>query len=705
MMESFSKKYPHRRIRVLAGPADWCRATAQGLLETAGPGPILWLGEDAPAGVLALTPRDAQRILGQEFPVLVVDAHAGLDPQALGATSGTVVGGGTLLLLTPPLERWGEFPDPQHARIAVAPLSAAQVSGRFLDRLARVLTEQQVAIHTPNTPPPPLDIPIVVGGGQSTPDQQRAVATVLRMARGRRGRPLVLTAHRGRGKSAALGLAAAELLQQPGYRVLVTAPRREHAARLLAHAGHPQAHLEFWPPDALLRESTPADLLLVDEAAAIPTPLLATLLERYRRIAFATTVHGYEGSGRGFAIRFREILDRRTPGWRALNLETPIRWAADDPLERLIFRMLLLDAEPVDASQLRDAEAGDCHLEALDPASLARDETTLTELFGLLVQAHYQTTPLDLRYLLDGPNVGGFLLRWRRYVVGVVLTTREGRLDPTLARAVRENRRRPRGHLLPQTIAAHLGREEAMGMAALRVMRIAVHPALRRRGLGGRLLEAVLDEARAQGMDLLGSGFGASQTLLSFWTAARMLSVRLGFHRDAASGAHGALVLRGISAQGKALAGELRQRFLQTLPALLADPLRDLEPDLAAALLLREEPPADGDSPADRRDLEDFLAAHRHYEDTLLAVRNAVLAHLGDPRRANRLESLHRDALILRVVQQHPWSTVAQRLGVAGKARVQALIRQGLATLLNPVAPASPPDPPASPPPPSPPGR
>ena len=123
-----------------------------------------------------------------------------------------------------------------------------------------------------------------------------------------------------------------------------------------------EAWLRFLPPDLLARAGPPADLLLVDEAAGIPAPLLQALLRRYPRIVFSSTVHGYEGTGRGFEIRFRKILDRLTPDWRALTLTTPIRWASDDPIEALAARALLLDAAPAPDSGACRGHTGDLHL-------------------------------------------------------------------------------------------------------------------------------------------------------------------------------------------------------------------------------------------------------------------------------------------------------------------------------------------------------
>ena len=89
-----------------------------------------------------------------------------------------------------------------------------------------------------------------------------------------------------------LGLAAAQLLQRPGYRILLSAPSRKAADQVFVqlHRLLPAAieqgetivwnssQLAFYSPDALLEQRPEADLLLIDEAAAIPTPLLQDLL-------------------------------------------------------------------------------------------------------------------------------------------------------------------------------------------------------------------------------------------------------------------------------------------------------------------------------------------------------------------------------------------------------------------------------------------
>lgn len=680
-----------RRALVLAGDAAWCRAAARTALDGAGLDSALWLAEPAPAGAAALPPGQARQLLGRELGGLVIDAHAGFDPDAFGAAGGALRGGGLLLLLTPPLDAWSRHPDPEHRRLAVAPWRPEQISGRFLGRLARVIRAAPgVALVEQGRPPPaPPPVPAPAprprcGGDWATEDQRRAVEAVLRVAAGHRRRPLVLVSDRGRGKSAALGIAAARLLAGGAARVLVTAPRPEAAAVVFEQARRrgAGAELVFLPPDALAAESAPAALVLVDEAAAIPAPLLERLLARHARIVFATTVHGYEGSGRGFAVRFREVLDKRTPGWRALRLEQPVRWAAGDPVEALAFRALLLDAAPAADRAVALAGPEACAVERLERNRLAGDEATLSELFGLLVLAHYRTSPLDLRHLLDGPNLAVWVLRHGGAVAATALVATEGGFDPATARAVWAGRRRLRGHLLAQSLTVHAGLEQAACLRGARVVRIAVHPAARDRGLGRRLLAAVGEQARSAGLDYLGSSFGAEPGLLRFWERCGLLPVRVGIKREASSGERSVMVLQPLSSAGEALFEAARRRLARHLPCLLADPLRDLDPDLAAALLRRRRPRAADLDTGERAELAGFAAGERAFETCLPALGALAGAALTDAATAAGLEAEERNALILRVLQRRSWGETAAALGLPGRAAVMERLRQGVGRLL-----------------------
>ncbi len=641
----------------------------------------------------------ARQWLGRELDALVFDAHCGFDPDAFGAVLGAVAGGGLVLLLTPPLAQWPAFPDPGKERIAQYPHGMEAVGGRFLSRLAHLIqTTPSLPLieqgHDPLPAPiqPSAQLGPVDGEIKLTPDQETALEALLRVATGHGRRPLVLMSDRGRGKSSVLGVAAARLQSlRPGSRVLVTAPRPdsvqslfEQAQRLLPASVRRGLRLQegngeiaFIPPDELLRHPQEADLLLVDEAAAIPLPLLERLLTRYNRIAFATTEYGYEGAGRGFSLCFPGVLNRLAPHWRRLRLQTPVRWAEQDPVEGFCFRALLLDAEAADGAVLSAATPDSCELERLDRDRLVTDEPLLSELFGLLVLAHYQTRPSDLRHLLDGPGISIWVMRFRGHVAAAMLNVDEGGFDPSLAEAIARGERRPHGHLLAQTLTAHAGFVAAAGMRYSRIMRIAVHPALQRRGFGIRLVSAALSDAEKRGLDFLGASFGATPGLLAFWRKLGLMPVRIGMSREAASGSHSAIMLRPLSPRAAGLFDRMRARFLETLPFLLGDPLQELELEVAVPLL-EGNPIAWSLNEQDRLDLEAFAHGRRDYAGARLA-----LWRLAAIRSAQGSPSALLGPLVIKVLQGRAWSGVAAELGLPGRKQAEDALRQAAGALLR----------------------
>ncbi|MGQ7248789.1 GNAT family N-acetyltransferase [Halomonas sp. V046] len=645
----------------------------------------LWVASQPVAGLAAevavLPPGKARTRLGAEHDLVVIDAVSpgeGLDPDALGALSGTLVAGGLLVLLLP--DNGGRAPDADYRRLADHPRPWESLSSRFLERLHRRLGTLD-AVLTWHPGEGTVDVPgkpagVAGASAVATPSRQRQpgldadclsadqAEAVARLVRLRRRRPLVITADRGRGKSAALGIACVRWLARgeadgDAVDIVLTAPRassvdavferlvalRPAARRDGLTLTDPGGRVRFVAPDVLSQgvaeheEGGAGSLLLVDEAAAIPAALLATWLGAFPRIAFATTVHGYEGSGRGFALRFRAVLDRLTPDWKALHLTTPIRWASGDPLEAATADLLLLDAQVgAPSHEQTDADVGDGLIRTLDRDALSRDETRLRGVFGLLVQAHYRTTPADLRALLDAPATRILELADAaapRAMTGVLVSTDEGGFDVELAERVARGERRPRGHLLAQSLAAHAGEPEALTAQLRRVTRLAVHPDLRRRGLGARLLNEGIAAASADGRDLFGASFGADGGLLAFWRAQGFAVVRLGLTREAATGEHAVMVARATSERGVALLWRLRQRFARQLPALLAFELNDLAPDVLVMLLAETAThpagtePAPGDIPLETAlsssDLRDLHAMAHGARDPAL-VRPAIQA-------------------------------------------------------------------------------
>jgi tRNA(Met) cytidine acetyltransferase len=317
-----------------------------------------------------------------------------------------------------------------------------------------------------------------------------------------------------------------------------------------------------------------------------------------------------------------------------------------------------------------------CRIERVDRDELAGNERLLSELYGLMVLAHYRTRPFDLRYLLDGPNIAVYLMRYRDAVVATAWVAEEGGFSDGDLRDIFLGRRRPHGHLLPEILSLYLGLQEAPARRCARVLRLAVHPAVQRRGLGTRLLLDLIERARAGGFDYLGSSFGATRELLRFWFSAGFEAVRLGIRHGTASGEHSAALMLGLNTKGIELTAAARERFERQFPAQLGDVLSDSDPELVC-LLWRG---ADGQgaapllSDADWRDVEAFALGRRQYESCIEPLRALLLTALRDADEVP--DDRERALLVGRVLQAKDWIAVAALTGVPGRRQALEIMRR-----------------------------
>ncbi len=645
----------------------------------------LWLSSRAPEGAWSMAPDKANHELGREADGVVVDLFDGWAVDAIAALAGVIRAGGLMVFMSPPLAEWAAFSDPQYARITVEPFGVSGVRRHFLARMARwfetdrrVVRVTATGVMAPELPAlsPAADVPGDEWGCK-TQEQRAAVDAILSLAAFARTPPLVVQADRGRGKSAALGIAAARLARQ-GLRIVVTSPRPEAAETLLQFAGG--EGVEWHAPDALVQHLPAADVLLVDEAAALAPALLVTLLQHYSRAVLATTVQGYEGTGQGFNTRFARHLDQHHPGWRLLRLEQPVRWAAGDPLEAFINDVLLLNAcdEPPLPAVAHSAELT---LEDLTPQFETLTESRLRAVQGLLVAAHYRTRPSDLRTLLDGPNVRTFVATHQQHIVAVAMVAEEGNLPAPLAADILAGRRRPHGHVLAQSLAVHLNVEDALTARSWRIVRIAVHSGWQRRGVGRWFLQQLQQQASSAGISCLGSLFAASPEVLAFWQQSGFEAVRVGISREATSGAFPVLVIKGLQGQGIALADSARQRFEQTFLQGLADTPEPWPPALVVQAWQQGRfPPRVVLHSADIVDIHQFIASHKTYENAAvaLACQLRIWMHAGLLRQ---LAPAQQQLLIGRLLQKRPWTELIAQGTYTGQKQVRAALRDAIATL------------------------
>lgn len=528
-------------------------------------------------------------VLGHEAEVLIINAFSAVDWELVAAASGTLKSGGLWLLLSPTIDSWLAAPNAAAKRLLTFPQQPA--ASPFAKLLAPQFQQALQWRHdgvfgeirqTPQQRTTETAAKLACDTGTelaeaqpATPyasnEQALAVAAILHVVTGHRRRPLVLTAHRGRGKSAALGIAAAQLALTGRERIVICAPHPDAAFiaqqqfALLA----PDQQLPFLPVDRLLGERPELDLLLIDEAAGIPVPHLEQLTNHYSRIVFASTEHGYEGTGRGFTVRFQHFLSKNCPGWKKLHLSEPIRYAANDPLEQLIFSAFLLDCDTEQRWQAvadiakQPSIAIECSRVAI--ADLVNNPNLLRQVFALLSLAHYQTSLRDLWALCDDSSLQLTTMQNDNVVLGVALVGIEGELASPLCQQIALGERRVQGHLLAQSLAFHLQATELASTKLARVQRIVIHPLVQRRGFGEALLGFVTADLLAQQIELLGTSFGASPELTAFWQRFGFAPVRLSHKLEQSSNAPSVLMVKPLKPLWFAKVAEIVRDFRQQL--------------------------------------------------------------------------------------------------------------------------------------------
>lgn len=646
---------------------------------------------------------------------MLIDAYQGLNPDTLGRVSGAVVAGGALIIVCPKLSKWADYADPESRKLVPYATDISYAGKGYITRWVRLLKKmdgpaclspkeaQSAAVIEPAR----FD---AVTSHATTPDQQAAIDAICKTATGRRKHPAIITAARGRGKSSALGLAAGALIQMRSCQnIIVTSSGLRQLKTVFKHAQavlpdsqiskdgkillHANGSLRYVAADVLISQTKDCDLLLVDEAASLGVSRLLQLLKAYPRLAFASTEHGYEGSGRGFSLKFKQLIHAYCRGSYPISLSSPIRWQDHDPLEAWTNELLLLEvATPVIHSP-EDINFSQLEFKLISHEALVNDEDLLKSVFALLIDAHYRTRPVDLRYLLDAPNTQLWAAHQNGNPIGLVWLMQEGGLDSGIATDIVSGKRRPQGHLAPQVLGAHLGLDEAITLRCTRIQRIVVHPELQNRGLGSWMLDAVKSRAQSE-TDYLASSFGADLPLSRFWTGAGYQAVRLSDQTHAASGLRSALVIKPLSSAAYAMANNARHIFFDQLICQLEDSLCDQHGSLIFELtssLTPECTPAS--APLTSMTDSNFKAAclfaysHRPYESCLPALTHLARQLLSTPRLQIELGTDRAGLYIARIVQHQSWERCAQLAGLSGKKTCLQSIRLSSQTILETLFP------------------
>lgn len=405
-----------------------------------------------------------------------------------------------------------------------------------------------------------------------TVDQAKALLTFVDAISEKTLRSTVtLTAARGRGKSAALGVAVAAAIAHGYSNIFITSPSPENLktlfefvikgfdaleymdhvdytilqstnpeynkaiVRINVHRQHRQTIQYIQPQDAHVLGQ--AELVVIDEAAAIPLPLVRKLMGPYL-VFMASTINGYEGTGRSLSLKLiqqlreqsrggvvnggdLEVADKSTgkaskdgqkvyTGGRSLReitLSEPIRYAPGDGVEKWLNRLLCLDAT-LPKSKMNTQ--GTPHPSTCELVHVNRDtlfsfhpvsEKFLQQMMALYVASHYKNSPNDLQLMSDAPAHQLFVLippipedaNKLPEPLCVLQVALEGRISKSSVLNSLSRGQRAGGDLIPWLVSQQFQDSEFAGLSGSRVVRIATNPEYLSMGYGSRALELLAD--------------------------------------------------------------------------------------------------------------------------------------------------------------------------------------------------------------------
>ena len=523
----------------------------------------VWIGDVSPhfATQSYFPFSKTKNLLGSEFPAIIYDARQGINLDALAMAAGTLQDGGQLLLL---LNHWADLANqPDSDSLRWSGEKHAINTPHFIAFLQEKITKYGFPVYQNM----PLTLALPTPSKDRSPDCQPTLeqACLLQQMAETEEAILIVTAKRGRGKSALAGLFAKQQVAQ-NQPVILTAPNKSAVNIFNEFVG---ADITFMPPDELSQNLSDAPQqfanhwLFVDEAAMIPLDILFRLTKAFKRVVLTTTIHSYEGTGRGFLLKFMAKTDRTL---RHFELFTPLRWQADDKLEAFIDDLLLCDCEdrlpqlPYDSVLAEQIQISHCE-------RIPHDQ--IESVYGLLTLAHYRTSPLDLRRLLDAPQQQFYLAQARDALLGCIWAVPEGGLtDKTLIRQIRRGERRPRGNLVAQMLCFQAGLVEACELRSLRISRIAMQPNWQQQGLGQRLIAKMKQQQIKQqdAVDFLSVSFGYTPELLAFWQKCGFILVHFSESKEASSGCYSVVALCPLSEKGQVFVQRAEKQFQRNLP-------------------------------------------------------------------------------------------------------------------------------------------
>lgn len=630
--------------------------------------------------------KNSDKYMGTNYDFLALDLHHSFIPNDLGKLIGIVNGGGLIVLLTPPFELWSSTPNFFHEVILTPPYTLEHVKGNFARWVTRKLKEHEgIAIVENGTITKrgnlkckkrrkEIKIPVSTRMPREayemcmTQDQIRVLQSAERLTK---HGVMVITADRGRGKSSVLGIVSG-FLAGKFKKIGVTAPDISNVGEIFrffdmaarvrnlkmrkkrkSRIGR-DFKIEYVKPSNL--DPKNYDLLIVDEAAGIPVPLLLKYLKA-KRVIYSTTIHGYEGTGRSFSVRFMNAVKKRVKNLMLVDMQEPIRYSENDPIERWLFDTLLLDSEP---PKLEKVELDKLEYRKYTIEELIEDEKKLREYYGIFVLAHYRNNPNDFGILCDAPNHEIRTLEYEGHVVCSVQLAKEGRIEEFAGEMYFGVT--PPGNIVPDVMIKHHRMRDFGRYFGYRIVRIATHPKFMDMGIGSVMLRHIKEEQA----EWIGSSFGATEKLLNFWIKNEFYPVHISPKINESTGEYSIVIIHPKNEEIRESVLRARAKFGERFIASLGEIHRDMEPGIARMILtsLPKIRALELDD-VDWRRLIVYSWGPGNYEVTIDVIYKIASTYffLNDRPKLNREQEI---ILTGKVLQHRQWEEIGHLIGKGG---------------------------------------
>ncbi len=632
--------------------------------------------------------------LGSENSVLIYNCFDGFNPDIFCALAGLIKSPGLIIFLTPTVCDWPNYPDPDYSRFCSYPYRPTDIKGRFICYLIEQLSKTETnhvcnlqqnidskkEINSIKTIIYKLFQELTIShNNQPSSVQKLIIDSVGNLVRLQTHGVIVIHGNRGRGKTTSIGLALSQLFQQGVNNVTISviSQNKANVSAIFDCLNRNQTqqnfNVEFFPPDEYLNSKPDSNLVVIDEAAAIPIAVLKKLVVSSDKLIIATTVDGYEGSGMGFLTKFQDHLIKHNFSVKTIELQTPFRWEANDPIEQFIFATFFPQKFLASNKLIQIPEISKLSVKKLNRDDLIINTLKTQQLFSLLAQAHYRTTPDDLRYLLDAPDVEIWVAEHHDTIHAALLVVDEGPLDNEFTDAIWLGKRRLNGHLIPQTLSAQNGFKQAIKFTYKRIIRIATLEPSRNRGIASKLLSQFQAESiKLSKLDFIGVSYGYEIWLSKFWQKHDFMTVRFGHRENARSGLRSVLMLRPLSDAALEFCGKLQNRYRYNLQF----EMNHLDKDLLSFVHLNENHRYLTDNREQNRfDVYSFAYGHRQYLNCQGAL-NVVAIHCLNVDRIRQQLSQHQlKAVTLKVLLGKSWKETVRTAGFNGKTELLRELR------------------------------